>query len=266
MKVNHKEVRHNLYDFLRNALDDDERRLVQEHLDACGPCKHELQHLERTLQLLSPALSDPAAVRDDAFWNELAQDVEKQIGGTARFGVVRRMVENVRAFTMLRPTYAYAAAASLILLVALLFTRQPVQKERAMVDGVSSSEHALVQERPEERMSEYFRKSRTLLVGIANMRPEHIAARDLSEEQEFSRALVHEARALKQQGLDPRAARLVNDLEKIFIEFTNIEPSRHVRDVELVRSGIVQENLLFKLRMAEAVFDTTMLQFANDGY
>lgn len=264
--MNHKEVRHNLYDFVRNALDDDERRLVQEHLDACGPCKHELQQLERTLQLLSPTPSDPAAVRDDAFWNELAREVEKQVTVTSRPGVMRRMVENVRALMMLRPTYAYAAGASLVLLVALLFMRQPVQEERTLVDGVSSSEGALVQESPEERMSEYFRKSRTLLVGIANMRPGHIAARDLSEEQEFSRALVHEARALKQQGLDPRAARLVNDLEKILIEFTNIEPSRHVRDVELVRSGIVQENLLFKVRMAEAAFDTTMLQFANDGY
>ncbi len=264
--MNHKEVRRNLYDFLRNALNDDERRRVQEHLDACTPCKHELQQLDRTLQLLSPAPSDPAAVRDNAFWDELAREVEKQVAWTSRPGVVRRMVENVRAFMMLRPTYAYAAGASLVLLVALFFMRQPVQEDRAMVDDVSFPEHAIVRESPAERMSEYFRKSRTLLVGIANMRPGYMAARDISEEQEFSRALIQEARALKQQGLDPRAARLVNDLEKIFIELTNIEPSRHMRDVELVRSGIVQENLLFKLRMAEAALDTTMLQFANDGY
>lgn len=113
-------------------------------------------------------------------------------------------------------------------------------------------------------MSEYLRKSRTLLVEIANMRRGNTSAEDLNAEQQFSRVLVQEARALKQRGLDPRTARLVSNLEKIFIELANLEPTGERRNIELIRSGIVQENLLFKLRMAEASFDTA--RFASDAY
>lgn len=258
--MRHTTVRRSLYDFLMNELRDDERRLVQQHLDECAACKRELHQLERTIELLSPTASNPAAVRDDVFWDELAGNVEQQIARTDTLapGIVQRIVGRFRAFVTLRPAYAYATGASfaVLLLAAFLFLWKPVPEEGSLTNAVPASDGSLVQEDPAERMREYFRKSRTLLVGLVNMKTGPSAPLELSAEQQLSRALVHEARYLKQHMLDSRSAKLVNDMEKILIELANLETANNLPNVELIRSGIAQENLLFKIRMAEAMFDT----------
>ena len=53
------------------------------------------------------------------------------------------------------------------------------------------------------------------------------------------------------------AEKLIGDLEKILIELANIKEESGLPNVEIVRGGIHQENLLFKIRMAEAMYDTT---------
>ena len=71
-------------------------------------------------------------------------------------------------------------------------------------------------------MQKYLRKSRTLLVGVANMKVPEDQPADLHAEQQISRELVSEARALRQEPLDLHSARLINDLEKIQIELANM--------------------------------------------
>jgi len=100
-----------------------------------------------------------------------------------------------------------------------------------------------------------------LLVGIENMKTGEGGAVDLSAERRASRDLVQEARYFRQLRLDPRSERLMGDLEKIFIELSNSHDSRSRPDVELLRSGIQQENLLFKIRMAE---NTARFSYARD--
>ena len=56
----------------------------------------------------------------------------------------------------------------------------------------------------------------------------------------------------------------MNDLEKILIELANIEEHRDLPNVEIVRGGIRQENLLFKIRMAEAMYDSSEFTYANE--
>jgi hypothetical protein len=109
---------------------------------------------------------------------------------------------------------------------------------------------------PVQRAGQYFRKSKMLLVGLTNMKTDLAEPPDFSSEQRLSRDLIHEARYLKQQPLDSRSRRLVSDLEKILIEVENIKGHDDLPDVEIIRSGIHQENLLFKIRMAEAMLDS----------
>ncbi len=135
-----------------------------------------------------------------------------------------------------------------------------------MTKSITSSEYALVQDDAAERMSEYLRKSRTLFVGIVNMKTDPSSPLDLSAEQQLSRSLVHEARYLKQRMLGSRSAKLVNDMEKILIELANLESANDLPNVELIRGGIAQENLLFKIRMAEATLDTAVAGTNEDVY
>jgi len=43
-------------------------------------------------------------------------------------------------------------------------------------------------------------------------------------------------------------------MESILIELSNIEGERGASSMDIIRSGIHHENLLFKIRMAEAVY------------
>ena len=80
---------------------------------------------------------------------------------------------------------------------------------------------------------------------------------DLSAERKYSRALLQEARYLKNQPMDNRSAKLIGDLEKILIQLANAKDQGDAPDVEIIRGGIHQENLLFKIRVAESVFDSS---------
>ena len=77
---------------------------------------------------------------------------------------------------------------------------------------------------------------------------------DLQAEREASRELVNEARALREEALDVNSARLINDLEKIQIELANMTPDDASPGVAMLRQGIESKNLLFKLRIAETLY------------
>lgn len=264
--MHHRRIRLQLYDFVSGTLSEQERLIVQQHVDSCATCRQELQSLERTLTLLGRSPSEPSSARSEEFWMELADSVERSIVVVQRKPRwhLRDALEPIWLMLRVHRGYAYAlGACAAIVLIAMLLVRQDgVQSFPPEPEIVSSDFASSV----DGRMREYFRKSRTLLVGIANMTEDRIAPADLRAEQQFSRELLEEARLLRREHLAPHAKRLVNDLEKILIEFANLEPAARRSDVELVRNGIAQENLLFKLRMAEATFDTAAARVVNNTY
>jgi len=102
-----------------------------------------------------------------------------------------------------------------------------------------------------------------LLIGISNLKTGAGEPVDLSVEQRASRDLVREARYLKQRPLDPRVDELIDSMSRILIEMANITRDNQIPNVEIVRSGIHQENLLFKIRMAETVYDSAHIVYAK---
>src|SRR5258708_35821753 len=110
-------------------------------------------------------------------------------------------------------------------------------------------------------MHQYFRRSKILLIGLANIHQDQQGEVDLTADRRTSRSLVQEARYLEDQPLDHRSARLIGDLQKILIELANTKGRNGMPEVQILQGGIHRENLLFKIRMAETMFDST--QFAN---
>jgi hypothetical protein len=111
------------------------------------------------------------------------------------------------------------------------------------------------------RVRDYMRKSRILLVGIANMPAAQDGPVDLKPEREASRALVREARYLRQQDIDPRSERVMDDMEKVLIKLSNIREQAEFPELAIIRSGIERENLLFKIRITETLYD----RISDDG-
>ena len=268
----HSDTKNQLYDYAMNLLNDDARRNVEQHLLSCKSCTEDLKALQRAITLLPHSSTQPGDAKDEAFWTSLANNIERELRLRAQHkpSPLSELYDKAKSFFTFRPVYAYAFGSSLaaIVLAIVLFRLHPVQKQQIAEQNQLPIDSSIVYAdyNNQERISQYFRRSRTLLVGIANMKTNDEQNLDLSAERKLSRNLIHEARYLKQQPMNERSAKLVQDLEKILIELANLEETNDVPNVELIRSGISQENLLFKIRMAEASYGTVQTESAKKIY
>jgi hypothetical protein len=107
----------------------------------------------------------------------------------------------------------------------------------------------------QDAVSDYFRRSKALLVGVTNRTARGEGITDLTAERRASHELIGESRRLRGRPLDARSARVIDDMEKILIKLANVDSDNPAGDVTLVREGIARTNLLFRVRMTQAAFD-----------
>lgn len=258
-----RHVREHLYDFLTNEVSPEERSGIEKHLRTCAACTADLDSLRTAAGILSSGTRSPSDDRNDALWTSLLDRVDEEIR------VERGQRSSPRPNPLTRVGVArfrrigYAAAGSGVFAVAatILFlvwprqtppeepsTRPPLVLQRA----VETPEAAATR-----RLNEYYRRSKVLMVGLANMKDQEQQQLDLSREQKQSRTLVREARELRRYPLDHRSDRLVGDVQKILIGLSNINEMQKAPEVEILQAGIQRENLLFRVRMAEYATNIT---------
>jgi hypothetical protein len=251
----HTTIQLQLYDYLQGVLPESEREAVGSHLRSCQACTQELDAIRALTDLQRDATYDAAATRPPEFWEELLDEVDRRTTPQQpSLAWSRRFSAWFIPDPLPRQRLALGFAALLIVatsaLVTWTFLRQsphaPVVAETVAVSPTVPVERT--------RLEKYLRKSRTLFVGVANMKVPDDQPADLNAEQQTSRELVSEARALRQEPLDLHSAQLINDLEKIQIELANMGPEASSPGVALIRQGIESNNLLFKIRMAESVY------------
>jgi hypothetical protein len=297
----HKDVRLLLYDYLDGTLSEKERATVEEHLHSCAACTEDLHRVQEALSLVARPERPASDARSEEFWATFSAAVEGKVHErAARRSRLANIWDNLRSFVFFgRGSFAIAGmAVAMILLVVVLVNRPAPTREYVFVDSSSSKPttlepHNETAQRTDEgesipsdeavqpkyasqpleaplrvhyadnRMSQYLRKSKILLIGIANLKANEGEPLDLSVEQRASRELVREARYLQRRPLDPRVDQLVESMSRILIELANISKDKQIPNMEIVRSGIHQENLLFKIRMAETVFDSAHVVYAK---
>jgi len=255
--ITHSYIRRRLYEYIRGELPPEEQDVIERHLLTCKRCRIAHEQMTLTIQVLSGDTSLPSEERSVEFWNTFATRVEEQIQRT-RGAVVQKETPISDAFQWIlgmrwRTALSIVGGFAAIAAAFFLWQGHPATPDNRQTEVAMPVPSAL--ERVDERMAQYLRKSQTLLVGLTNKRAAAGRPVDIDAEREASRALVNEARLFRHEPLDPRSARLVGDLERIFIEVANTEPSRRTADIDMIRSGIRQENLLFKVRMAQARFE-----------
>jgi len=261
--MRHTTIRRMLYDYALDELPSARRATVEEHLQTCRSCAADVQRLTEALGLLKISPKLPSDDLSTAYWEQFASTVDHKIDGSRNQFAAFSFLENMGSFLLLRPAGTAAAMGTLVVatIAFLLFPRQVPPRESVVNEAPSVQ--AVPAAAKDVRMSDYLRRSKALLVGLSNMNTVDEGPVDLSVERDASRKLVREARYLKQQPLDPRSSRLINDLDKILIEVANMKANVDRPDVEFIRGGIHQENLLFKIRMAENFYRTA--RFSQSG-
>ena len=250
--IRHRHIHRNLYEYIAGGLSGELRTEIEVHLRTCDRCRAAHHRMTQTLSLLRAPQPEPASERSEEFWVTFAARVEASIPvpERRRRTLAYSIREDFSSILAIRWRTATAIAGAFALasgLFLLLRSGTPGEMRNAAatsaaVTGPSTADRSLGQ---------YFRRSQTVLVGLENKEIAPGRKVDLDAERAVSRTLAYEARFLKNQPIDPRSARLVRDLERIFIKVANSSPEDDHSDFELIRGGIRQENLLFKVRMAQ---------------
>jgi hypothetical protein len=243
-----------LYDFLRGALTVEDRTAVEGHLAECAACREECEELREALQLLPSGEEQPSSSLPQMFWEETLAAVNQKISPKLQGPTLWQKASDWLTMAVVPHRRLVLGLASLGIVTVSAFVTWTILRQAPehpeMTEAVQPDQHGPLQE---TRMGSYLRRSHMLLVGVANMPIAEGQPVDLSLERETSRNLVNEARALKQHPLDERSIRLISDLEKIQIELANMDARNDLPTMELVRSGIERENLLFKIRIEETI-------------
>jgi hypothetical protein len=250
----HRDIQLLLYDHLQGSVPEHERAEVDGHLRVCEECRAELEEIRSILASLPDPGDAPGERLPESYWKTFANVVEGRIRrDDARQRNSRERLRSAAGEFLLRrwkPLVAASWTLALALLVFLL-TRQPATEP--LPEPVVATQSAGM-DSSAVRVQQYLRKSKSLLVGLTNMKVTERSPVDLSAERRTSRELAAESRLLRHQPLDARGKQLVGDLEKIFIELANGTGEASVPAVDVVRAGIERENLLFKIRMAETAY------------
>jgi hypothetical protein len=255
----HKKIRELLYEYLQSELGESERATVEQHVSSCARCKAEMESLKETLQMIPSSALDATKERTEEYWKNFALTIERKLSDPKP---VRKrslisltdMVEHM--FFTPRPYVTAFGGALAVLICAILiwnwFDHRGMENRES---AGNETEQLSLPDSTNQRVYQYVKQSKMLLVGITNMKPVSGATYDVTVEQEKSRQLIHEARYLENQPLDERTAKLIGDLQKILIELANMKKQGNAPNVEIIRGGVHEENLLFKIRMAEDTYN-----------
>jgi len=246
-----------MYDAIVGRLSAQVQKEIEEHCRECAECRADLESLTAVVDALPRRTTEPSEERDGLFWASFAERVDARIEGASRHRARfwAPWLEEIE--TLLTRSWKPVGAAAGILALALigfvLSQRGPVPT----TDGppAPSATADVTPDTTGERFARYLRKSNALLVGLANKKIDDDVV-DLSAERDLSRQLVRESRALRGKPLDPQAVRLMGDMEKILIEIASRNETTDRDHFDLIRNGIRQENLLFKVRMTETAYQT----------
>ena len=249
--MKHAAIRGHLYEFVRGELTPELGRQIETHLARCVNCRRDLELLKSAFASLPPTSGRASDERTDAYWRDFPLRVEERIKHerpqTSIGEALRNLITAIRQ-SRWKPAAALAGAMALVVLaLGLWFTlRAPegtLDRAAERVPMMTASS--------QEAMGDYLTSSRMLLIGISNLNPEEGKPLDLGVERGAARLLVRQARLLSDEPLDDRSRELIMDLQRILIELANLEERADVPEIEMIRTGVRQQNLLFKIRMAE---------------
>jgi hypothetical protein len=231
---------------------------LDRHLAACPECSDLLREMKRTLEAME---DDPTPDPGPDFWEGYWDAVVLRMGHEA-LASGRGLAAGRPAGRWFQPWTRWAlgsAAAAALVLVGIFIGRTLSRAPGGAAVPATAIRPAAVPAPAAAplfvRTSHYLRRSKVLLLGVVNFDPRtgDLYGLNPSLQKTTSAELVREAVVLKKElkGADPRLAQLVSDLERIFLQIANLKAEGDLAEVELIRTGLEQSDILFRISLNE---------------
>jgi hypothetical protein len=232
---------------LYGELEGEAKRDFAAHLSSCSRCSRMYAEWEGALRTMSRReRPDPGQPYWDGYWARLEARLEpgkepsKEPGEPGRRGGWLDRV--VPGWSNAGLRWAYGVAAAVVLIAAGALVGRMILPGRAPETGTVAGK--VVTPLPTGTVSD----------ATSNPAVDGAFPADWSGQKKRSRELVAQAASLKGELNDPKQRRLrdlVNDLELILMQIANLESEGDMAAVELIRSSVDNQGLMFKINLEQ---------------
>jgi len=232
---------------LYGELTESQKGEFEAHLGVCPSCAAEYERLEMALKVMDERCRpEPGPEFWEAYWAKLATRIEKE---------EHRLTGNLISL----PKWATRMAAAMLLIVLGVFIGRMLFRAPGLdtqIAGQALPAPIGKQAADILRAQNYFERSKVVLLALVNFDPKTKDSYGLNfpEQKKVSKDLVREAAYLKGQFKSPAQKRLkalVSELEMILIQIANLDEHQEIAGVELVKRGLDESAILFKINLSE---------------
>jgi len=223
------------------------------HIATCSNCRTRYKQMQETLNFMSRRKrKEPDKTTWDDSWTVIQRKIESEPPQNEPIPAEKRFKWHPARV----PAWAYGIAA-MFLVVAGIFIGRTFwsAKTTVQVGGNRSTFSELsAEDSVTTQALVYLGKSKNLLLGVMNVNDESYSVITLIKQQQISRRLLQQAGYFKNALDKPdqqQLKRLIHDLEIILMQLANIEIKPGVAAVEMVKRGVDQKSILFKINVEE---------------
>jgi hypothetical protein len=243
---------------LYGELTDDQEREFKAHLNHCPACAAEYEGLKTSLEVMGQRVrNEPGPEFWDGYWEKLASRIEREEHRAAPAPVFS--LKRLTGPLISLPKWAWQiAAAVLFVALGVLLGRMVL---RSPGPSPQLARHALTSPAGTQaadilRAQNYFERSKVVLLAMVNFDPKtkDSYGLDFPGQKKVSKDLVREASYLKTQFKSPvqkRLKDLVSELEVILLQIANLDGQQEIAAVDLVKRGLDESAILFKISVSE---------------
>jgi len=252
--MNCKQFESKITEALYAELTPEIRKEFDAHLVSCRNCATQYKQMQETLNLMSRRMRiEPDKTTWDDYWKVLQNQIESEQLKDKTIPFEKKFKWSPSRV----PAWAYGIAAMFLIVVGIYIGRSFLSVKTTTDQPGSNpsiSSGATVEDSVTTQALVYLGKSKNLLLGVMNGSDESYSAITRAKQQHISRQLIQQASYFKNALVKPdqqQLKQLIHDLEIILMQLANIEVMPGVPAVEMVKRGVDQKSILFKINVEE---------------
>jgi hypothetical protein len=254
-----KKIKKDLVAFLYGELQENEKKLIRSHLEACPDCRRELQHMKEVIKGADSLQEDIEKAMASVDWEELPSKITEAVFEKKAPVHRERWLAGISKFFFqpkLRPVYAALLIGVLLgSFITLMVLRAPLPREIEAGEFLVSPDflEKVELEMARRETLNYLEESQYLLLDFVQSPSEKSAEFWQSEfASQKARGLLAKKKYISPQ-LDKfkmaKAKAICDQIEYLFYELTQISAQLSEEEISKIQNMIEERKLLLKIKL-----------------